>query len=727
MTTSAAPGWVDQTFRWGQVNFNEADPEGLDVDWWTDFWKRCRIQAVTLNAGGALAYYPTEVPFHVRSPWLGDRDLFGETVAAAKGLGLRVLGRLDPSYAHQQLYDAHPDWCVTGADGRPLPATSSREPGSDASGASERFYLTCHNSPYYREFLPAVMTEVVERYDVDGFFTNAFPLAQLTSSSARSACHCPHCEAGWSARSSGAPMPAVADPADPLWRTYTDFVQESVEDTQRLLREHVKGLNPDGIFLPVTFPGPANTLRWRRWIDLVDMVGSDNQRRRTLGATNRGQPALWEAGQNGEFLRAVAAGKPVLRFCATYTHPPMMRHSAGAPLETRMIMAEGLAHGERLKWHAVGGTQHDRRWMDAVAELDVWLAEHDLYLHNTDSLAEVAILWSPRSVQLAGWRGEGAGPSPADALAGWYLALLEARLPVEYLNEEHLDQLERYRVLIVPSGTCLPAAGVEAVSRFRQRGGAVVAACGALTRDEWGGPHPPEVVSGAIGVRLSASLVGPHSHSYLAVGPADGEAPLLEGILDTDVVAGARWLSRLEADDSVTTAGSWIPDSPTMPTHRARLPSPNSDVSVLAWRDDAPPMVYLAMDFDAAFAEHQLPDHGRLLVNAVHVALAGRPPLVSVSGSGLLDVRPWRQAQSMTVYLVNLDTPALYGGPVGALSPVGPQDVRVRVDGAASVRGVRLLRDDAAAEWTQADDGTVVTTVPAVRDFEVVAVDLAAP
>ena len=175
-------GWVNQVMRWGQVNLKEDDPLTLDVDFWVDYWRRTKIQGVTLNAGAGVAYYPTQIPFHRRAKFLGERDVFGELVTAAKKLGLRVLARLDPNWGHEDLYRAHPDWFLTDENGKPRQrgqaTPTAREPqflSATPFAQHDVLYSTCWNSPFHREFVPAVMTEIMERYDVDGFFTNGWP------------------------------------------------------------------------------------------------------------------------------------------------------------------------------------------------------------------------------------------------------------------------------------------------------------------------------------------------------------------------------------------------------------------------------------------------------------------------------------------------------------------------------------------------------------------------
>ena len=70
-----------------------------------------------LSAGGIVAYYPTEVPLHHRSAWLGRRDPFGTLVAGCRALGMRVVARTDPHAVRDEVRAAHPDWIAV--DARP--------------------------------------------------------------------------------------------------------------------------------------------------------------------------------------------------------------------------------------------------------------------------------------------------------------------------------------------------------------------------------------------------------------------------------------------------------------------------------------------------------------------------------------------------------------------------------------------------------------------------------
>src|ERR1017187_6965313 len=129
--------WYRRALRWGQTNITEIDPQQYDIAWWRRHWKRTQIQGVIINAGGIVAYYPSNFPLHYRASGLGDRDLYGELARAAHEDGLAVLARMDSNRAHEEFYRPHPDWFALDASGQPYRNTG--------------LFVTCVNSPYYDE------------------------------------------------------------------------------------------------------------------------------------------------------------------------------------------------------------------------------------------------------------------------------------------------------------------------------------------------------------------------------------------------------------------------------------------------------------------------------------------------------------------------------------------------------------------------------------------------
>src|SRR5580704_16394782 len=111
LAAPAAPadqGWFDKPMRWAQLTLAENDPGSYDPRFWLDYFRRTHSDAACLSAGGCVAYYPTQVPLHHRSRWMGDSDPFGELVAGCRKQGMIVIARTDPHATYQDVYDAHP-------------------------------------------------------------------------------------------------------------------------------------------------------------------------------------------------------------------------------------------------------------------------------------------------------------------------------------------------------------------------------------------------------------------------------------------------------------------------------------------------------------------------------------------------------------------------------------------------------------------------------------------
>src|SRR5215471_15770309 len=80
------PGWYDRPMRWAQLAFVEDDPGNYDPRFWLDYFHRIHADGACLSAGGCIAFYPTQIPLHYRSKWLGNRDPFGEMVTGCRSL-----------------------------------------------------------------------------------------------------------------------------------------------------------------------------------------------------------------------------------------------------------------------------------------------------------------------------------------------------------------------------------------------------------------------------------------------------------------------------------------------------------------------------------------------------------------------------------------------------------------------------------------------------------------
>jgi len=142
--------WFDRPMRWAQLVLVENDPGRFDPDFWLDYFKRIHADAACLSAGGAVAYYPTQIPMHHRSAWLGDSDPFGYLVRGCRKMGMAVIARTDPHATWDNVYQAHPDWIAVDSKGQKRRHWSNPE-----------LWVTCAMGPYNFEFMTEVHREIM--------------------------------------------------------------------------------------------------------------------------------------------------------------------------------------------------------------------------------------------------------------------------------------------------------------------------------------------------------------------------------------------------------------------------------------------------------------------------------------------------------------------------------------------------------------------------------------
>ncbi len=407
-----SPSWTDRPMRWAQLTLVENDPGSFDPKFWLDYFARTHSDAVCLSAGGCVAYYPTNLPFHHRSAWLGDQDVFGDLVAGCRRLGMVVVARTDPHATYDDAQAAHPDWIAVGADGRPR-----------RHWASPEMWVTCGLGPYNFEFMTGVKKEIMTRYRVDGIFINRWDGAGL--------CYCEHCRENFKA-ASGLALPRSESPTDPAHRAYLLWRQERLFSLWRLWDGALREINPDSCLIPNTGGGASSSLDMRRIGELAPTLMADRQSR-------RGLMAPWANGKNAKEYRATMGAKPVVGiFSVGLDEVYRWKDAVQAPAEIRLWVADGIANGMRPWFTKFGGVINDPRWLKPVEDIYRWCHGAESYLRNERPLARVAVVYSQQTSWFAaGERGAPGGVE--DASLGWHQALMEARIPFEMVHDRLLD------------------------------------------------------------------------------------------------------------------------------------------------------------------------------------------------------------------------------------------------------------------------------------------------
>ncbi|WP_263381365.1 alpha-amylase family protein [Granulicella arctica] len=699
---TGAGDWYGQPMRWAQVAFVDDDPGNYSLSFWMDYLKRLHVDAACLSAGGVTAFYPTEIPLHHRSAWLGSMDSFGEIAAGCRKLGMNVVARTDAHACHQNAYDAHPEWIAVDAKGM------KRKHPSDPT-----LWITCALGPYNFDFMTLVHEEITRNYKIDGLFTNRWAGSGM--------CYCESCETKFH-EFSGSSLPRTSNPQDPARREYIVWRQQRLFELWRLWNVKIRAINPGASYIANAGGGALSDLDMKAIGELSPTLFADRQGR-------SGLMPLWENGKNGKEYRATMGNKAIVGiFSVGIESKYRWKDSVENGNELRLWVADGIANDLRPWFTKFNAKVIDKRWMPVVEEIYAWHYANERYLRNERSLAQVGLVYSQQTATFYG--GEKAQEKVENPLLGMYQALIEARIPFAMVHDQllDLDLIRRYRTLLLPNIAALSTRQCTQIQNFVEQGGSVVATYETSLYDEWGVRRKNFGLASLFGVSFAGKTEGPMLNSYLELtkDPATGQFhPVLTGFEDAvRIIDGINRVVVTPAGPSASAPLQLVPSYPDLPME-AVYPRPvsNPEAAVYLREVGKGRVVYFPADIDATFWDSLQLDHAKLLRNAIVWATNQTAP-VTVMGHGVIDVTAWQQKDSMTVHLVNLTNAMMMKGPVREILPIGQQTVSISLPAGKRVTSVKLLVSGSSAPHRM-EEGRLLVEVHKVEVHEVVALDLA--
>jgi hypothetical protein len=370
------------------------------------------------------------------------------------------------------------------------------------------------------------------------------------------------------------------------------------------------------------------------------------------------------------------------------------------------------------------GTLHDERWLKGVEEVYLWTEKNQQHLTHQRSLARIGLVYSQ---QTAWYYGEEHAEAKVENHAlGWYQALVESRIPFEMVHDRLLDpaHLAPYATLILPNLAALSDAQCDQLRAFVKNGGNLIATHETSLYDEWGVRRSNFGLADLFGVDWTGKVEGPMLNSYIRLEHnALPHHTLFTGLEDAPRIING--VSRLEVTPRETfteTPLTLIPSYPDLPMEKIYPRTMKTDISCLYLRQTAGRVAYFPFDIDRTFWEVLCADHLKLLRNTVLWANT-EAPVVEVNGPGFLDVTVWKNADSITIHLVNLTNPMTMKGPYRDFFPIGVQILKLHLPSGIRANHVRLLVADKSVAF-ELSGSVLKVTVPSILDHEVVAIDI---
>jgi hypothetical protein len=570
--------WMHEPIRFLQTNLREidstVDPKAL-VQGVAEF----PANTFLVNMGGIVAQYPTRVALHYPSRHLpAGRDLFGEVLREAHARGMRVVGRFDMSKTQKPVYDAHPEWFFTRANGQPY--------------IYNGLYSTCINGGYYRQHALEILTEALERYEVDGLFFNMFGNPSADYSGVQMGpCQCNACKVRFEKRY-GRPLPTIGSDSD-----YRAFMAESAREVAALFADLIHQKRPNAAFLTYIQ-------------DHTDGIMSESNT-----AVGRALP-LWpySASDNVNRARNSEPGKMAINLSMSFVDYPW-RFVSVPPQEMQLRLYQNLAHGGPPAIAMVGTLQQeDRQSLLAARPVFQWHARHeDLYV-GQQSAARILLL----------------GGGNQAAYRGFFRLLSERHIPFAVSdNLRALESLTRAFDLVIA-----PSAAPAAIARYVREGGRLFLA----------GAAPPTLPIGRVIARRSATQGAWRVH----------DRTLLPSLADTNLLfLDGEFTELAPLEKPVLTL---IPPAMFGPPEKVWVDKVETTIPGLVLAEHGKGRVaYVPWDVGGLYYRHSSPGHAGLISDVIdHLLPSGRQ--LDTNAHPLVEITVMRQPtrNRFLLHVVNL-------------------------------------------------------------------------
>jgi hypothetical protein len=613
-----------------------------------------------------------------------------------------VVGRFSPDIVQLRAAERHPDWFLRDREGR-----IARE-GAGGGVLPPNYGQTCQFTAYFDTQTPAIMRELVARYDVDGLYTNGWPNAEVRK------CWCAACR-------------KIADPDSPA---YTAAYQKRAIELWNLYTSIAKTGRRDRFYTGNLMGGlRGGELDLTALTRSAEVFLADNQNRRN------GLPA-WDSAQQTRIARDIMGDRPILNLTGAWArgNATWWRNATANPAESETRMAQTAAAGGAVHYHWLGahqGFREDRRWQAVGRDFLSWQADNDRHFHTTRSLHRVALVVSP----LTNRRYKPPeGSDATDSIQGLYAILLEARVPFDLLTAENLsrEKLARYKAVLLPNIAILTDAQAAMVSDFVGRGGSLLTSFETGLYDGEGRPRDAFALGGLFGMRRAGDraethkpLPGnatPYPPSFAHLQRIEARHPVLDGFADTNWIGGPNWAVPVTAEGPAPVL-TLIDPYPIYPTEQTYSRAPETKQPALVLRERGRSrLAHLTGDVEGTYWRTGNDDLARLVANTVRW-LADGDLGAEVEGEGLVEIFAWATEPGYAVHLVNYTNPNAYANYFRQQYRIGPQAVRVTLPADTPVRRARLLRAGADLPFRQ--DGRVLSfTVPGLAAYEVAAFEI---
>lgn len=612
--------WWQKPLRIIQFNLQVKDAPLMDADKIVRECKELGGNAMTINAGGIAAWYPSKVRFHHVNEYMAEgRDILYELIEASHARDIKIMARIDFAMAEDYIYHQNPQWFVRDPDGSPI------SKGNDRPGLWRKLYLTCINGGYQNESVGlVVMNEILDKYDVDGIFWNG---------GYSKPCWCGICQDKYMNKY-GKPLPKAISEFEPDWLSSCNT--ECTRKYWDLMRTKA----PDKLFTRYYFPFkidyggnvrlPADNINERS--QTGNMLCTEAQDVLSHGKNNL--PEWSEPAIRMKMGRTLAGFPSPIGII--HTSPGLDWRHVGLPVPEFLFWSAQIIANGGNHWTSLTGfcdTMEDKRILGGVSHLNGMIQQVEEDMHEATCASQVLLLCDD-GTYVQGW---------ADGLISNHI---EFDMMAHYQFD--LEKMRQYPVAIIPKGFAFPEGSGSLIEEY-------VAGGGHLIVEGTSGSELRPVLH-LLGIEGPIVCSEPLVAAYLRMEPAGNDLRTQLG--ETALVPLRGKIGFSVPKPGTEVYATWVPpfapaDSVGAPPERASLPAAKTEVplcTVSKFKQGK--VMFLSYEPGRLFKEYGLVDFSRLIGAYADIMLGERKRLKVEAPQGV-QVSVFRKDNLIMLHFIN--------------------------------------------------------------------------
>lgn len=438
----------------------------FDSNNYIEMLKTANVDTAIICSTNCLGYsfYPTKIG-HMHHGLRG-RDIVKEIVALCRKEN--IIPIIDINYWSTIACREHPDWSCISPDGKSPLEFMYNTPG--------HFGVCCPNSPYGDYFI-SVVEEICNNYDCNGLWIDMILWHTL--------CTCKHCRDRYK-RETGKEIPAVMNWEDKDWILYIRTREKWMAEYFQSVVDAAKAIKPELTVVSNATNYGKNLLGASTdYYRINDYIAGDFP------------PDKTEHSMMCKLFNSLVKDKP-FECLVPVMNPELNEHSIMKSREMLLVeLFSCIMNNGRYGFidavNPLGSI--NRKVYERMSELYAVEKRYEKYLEsNVCFCADVAIYTNTISVMNPADNGKKMTDSMLEAphiaaLRGATNNLMEQHIPFAIITECDLDNLDGYKMIVLPDLCAVSEKEVKAFTAYVEKGGNLYISGAAGMYDGFGGKY----------------------------------------------------------------------------------------------------------------------------------------------------------------------------------------------------------------------------------------------